>query len=606
MKKTLVTGEKLILSIMLLSILFAAVAIFSPWWTIRTSTEAETITNSSMTVDFNLFGTITATSKDSNSSALITCPIVNITAEGDYAKQLSSTFSTALTLTVVGLTLSVATILLWILTTKTKIRLGKYVYLIGIAGAVILFASPMYLMANMDLSKASTISPIQVPSTFVNVDPSEIKTFWGSKQIPASTQYPAWAQNQRFWIWGPSTGWYLAYAASLIMGLCSLVICETAKKHESLQTPTLPTLLSLVGGIMILLNVLIIGVNQSPMIITTCTFNPVENAFSSSAPMWARIAFGTFEHANGLEALLGVILAVVIVYCSLIDLVTTKHQKLYSTLIIILSAISLLYGGGFIFGAILAFIGGASIFERNKNFRETFIGKLLYVMKADSNLFRQTLAGTSVKSVAKALLFLNILSGIGNALYTYNVEKVLGATSTKTSYEILLMGKLHGDISIISTPIMFAGFGIIKWIILSLTIFIIGVKFFGEEANLPEIAKCTGLAYAPISLQLFTPFVFTSQPYLATWPMMVFLLTNFWMVLILTIGLKHVLDISLSTSLATVALCGAIYILVNYMVFMPLPIPYIIKFQLQPQELTLGAVSLIIAASLLFLGKKAS
>jgi hypothetical protein len=132
------------------------------------------------------------------------------------------------------------------------------------------------------------------------------------------------------------------------------------------------------------------------------------------------------------------------------------------------------------------------------------------------------------------------------------------------------------------------------------------VKFFGEEANLPEIAKCTGLAYAPISLQLFTPFVFTSQPYLVTWPMIVFLLTNFWMVLILTIGLKHVLDISLSTSLATVALCGAIYILVNYMVFMPLPIPYIIKFQLQPQELTLGAVSLIIAASLLFLGKKAS
>jgi len=88
--------------------------------------------------------------------------------------------------------------------------------------------------------------------------------------------------------------------------------------------------------------------------------------------------------------------------------------------------------------------------------------------------------------------------------------------------------------------------------------------------------------------------------------MTVFLLTNFWMILILVVGLKHILDVSLSKSLATVAFCGAIYILVNYIVFMPLSIPYIIKFQLQPQELTLGLVSLVIAASLLFLGKKAS
>jgi hypothetical protein len=605
MKRTLLKEEKLVLSIIILSILFVAVAIFSPWWTIKTSPEAERITNSSMTVDFNLFGTITATIKNSNSSTL-TYPIGNITEEGDYAKQLTSTFSNTLTLAVIGLALSVATILLCILATKIKIQLGKFIYLTGIVGALVLFASPMYLMANMDLSKASMISPIQVPSTFISVKPSEIKTFWGSKQIPASIQYPAWAQNQRFWIWGPSTGWYLTYAASFLLGLCSLVMPKTAKKRESLQTPLLPNLLSLIGGVMILLNILIVGINQSPIIIATRFVNSVEEVFSSTAPMWARIAFGTFEHASGPEALLGVILAAAIIYCSLIHLVTNKYQKLYSTLIIILSALSLLYGGGFILGAILAFIGGVSIFERNKSFRETFVGKLLYALKMDSKLFTQTLDRISVKSVAEALLFLNILSGVGNALYTYNVEKVLNAASMKTSYEILFMGKLYSDISLISTPILFVGFGIIKWIILSLIIFLVGVKLFGEEASLQEIAKCTGLAYAPISLQLFIPFIFTSQTYLTTWPMTVFLLTNFWMILILIVGLKHILDISLSKSLATVAFCGAIYILVNYIVFMPLSIPYIIKFQLQPQELTLGLVSLVIAASLLFLGKKAS
>jgi hypothetical protein len=304
----------------------------------------------------------------------------------------------------------------------------------------------------------------------------------------------------------------------------------------------------------------------------------------------------------------------------------------------IFSAIALLYGGGFIIGSILAFLGGALAFQARNKLVETFIGKILLALKADSKLFRYFTTQNAIRDAAIAIVFVNLLSGIGNGLYAFNVEKMgvpiftptpvnaniaYDATSrvnatitfnptsavnaTDIAYQVLFTGRVFIDISIASTPIIQTGLGIIKWIILSLTIFLVAVKLFGEEASITSIALCTGFAYAPISLQLFTPFIFTSKPYLATtWPMAMFFVTNIWMLLILTIGLRHVLNIPFTRSIATVVLCGAIYTLINYFVFTPLSIPYLWKFQIQPQETMLLISSFFIAVSLFFVGKKGS
>jgi hypothetical protein len=216
--------QMLLLGLMVLGVLFIIAAIFSSWWSIRTSAEAETITNSAMTVDFNLFQSITTTYNsnmtNANSTTTTTFTIANITAGQTGGNQISSAFSVTLSLTTVGLTLSIVTLVLTAIQRKTT---QKYAYIIGVVAAIISLIAPLYLAFNFDMSKASTISPLPIPPTLVSLTPSEITSFWGSKPIPKSAAYPAWAQGQRFWIWGPSTGWYLTYAAAFLIGACSLI-----------------------------------------------------------------------------------------------------------------------------------------------------------------------------------------------------------------------------------------------------------------------------------------------------------------------------------------------------------------------------------------------
>jgi hypothetical protein len=78
------------------------------------------------------------------------------------------------------------------------------------------------------------------------------------------------------------------------------------------------------------------------------------------------------------------------------------------------------------------------------------------------------------------------------------------------------------------------------------------------------------------------------------------------MMLILIAGMKQIMNVSFTKSAATVASCGALYTLINYLIFTQVSIPYVIKFQIQPPETMLLLTSLVIAAPLFFMGKKSS
>jgi hypothetical protein len=272
----------------------------------------------------------------------------------------------------------------------------------------------------------------------------------------------------------------------------------------------------------------------------------------------------------------------------------------------IFSGVALLFGGGFIIGSILAFVGGASALQASMEFGNSLIGKLLSSLRASSKVFQkfERAEEASVKDAAMIILFVNLLSGIGNAVYIFNANGLISNPSTTNAFEILFTGKMSFDLALLQAPITLMGLGIIKWIILSLLIFVVGVKLFEGQTNLASIATVTGFAYAPIGLQLFTPFIFTSQPYLMIWPMAVFILTNLWMATVLVVGMKHILNVSFTKSLALVALCGAIYTLINYTVFMPMSIAYVPKFQVQPPEVMLLIVSVFIIIPPFFIGSK--
>ena len=362
---------------------------------------------------------------------------------------------------------------------------------------------------------------------------------------------------------------------------------------------------SLAGGILILINILMIAMSNGPLILSSSS-QTIDTVMQDSAPLWLRIAFGVGDYTEGIQLVVGAIAAALILYCSLSLYLKPRNVKPLSLLIMLFSAISLLYGGGFIIGSILAFIGASIAYETPRKFDVTLIGKMLSSMKASTKVFEHFMQDGSVKDAAVVILFANLLSGIGNGIFTFNAERIIGVTNLNTPFEILFTGRLGLDLSIIQTPIILMGLGVFKWALLSLILYFVGANLFGEKASLASVAACTGFAYAPIALQVFTSYVFTSGPYLTLWSLAVYLLTNFWMILILIAGMRQIMNVSITKAAATVASCGAIYTLINYVALMQMSVPYIIKFQIQPPETMLLVTSLAIAAPLLFMGRKSS
>jgi len=364
-------------------------------------------------------------------------------------------------------------------------------------------------------------------------------------------------------------------------------------------------ILSLLGGILILLNIIVIAMNSGPVILSSSS-QSIDDLLPNSAPFWFRIAFGLRDYTGSTALALGAILAAIIVYLGMSMYLSPRNARLFSLVIIILSAVSLLYGGGFIVGSIFAFVGAALMYEEPKKFSQTFVGKMISSMRASSQVFERFSQESSVKDGAMVILFANILSGIGNGIFAYNTTTITGAANADAPFQILLANRLGLDISITQTPVILMGLGILKWVILSLVLFLVAVKLFGNTASLASVATVAGFAYAPIALQVFTPFVFASSPYLTQWALVVFILTNLWGAVILIAGMKHIMNVSYWKSMMTVVSCGAIYVLIDYLVLTQVTIPNFIRFQIQPAETMLFLTSLAIALPILFMGKKTS
>jgi hypothetical protein len=372
----------------------------------------------------------------------------------------------------------------------------------------------------------------------------------------------------------------------------------TEKKHQII--PLLP----IAGALLILLNIFLTALTGNCLMISNGAANSVEDLTNESAPLWGRIAFGQADCAYGILPAIGIVLAALIIYSSLILYTKPRFEKILSITIMIFSAVALLYGGGFIIGSVLAFIGGAFVYHTPLEPSKSLVGRLLSSLMGSSKAFKQLAEEAHVKDAATAVLFVNLLSGIGSGLYGFNANGLINTLSTNNAFEILLKGRIGIDVAILQVPITLMGLGVIKWMMLSLLIFLIGVKFFRGKTSLASIATVTGFAYAPISLQFFTPFIFTSTPYLMMWPMAVFAITHLWMVIVLTLGMKETLRIPFTESLALITLCGATYLLIHYVVFTPMNIAYVPKFQIQPPEIMLMIISTLVIVGLFFIGSK--
>jgi hypothetical protein len=211
----------LCLVLTLVAVIFAATSIILPWWSVQLSSEARAILNSDFRVDYNLLKTATGTSSENNETAAVSLTNSNMTnAE-------SSSFmvmDVALWFVAGGVVLSIP----MIIATITP-RIGKhmrYIVVIGFLSAALLFMSTVYFASELPpaVSSLSTLAPIDFPTDWTRLDPKDIVSAWGSKAGVAGSPLADWLKSGNFWVWQPSTGWYLTFSASLLMALASLTL----------------------------------------------------------------------------------------------------------------------------------------------------------------------------------------------------------------------------------------------------------------------------------------------------------------------------------------------------------------------------------------------
>jgi len=363
-----------------------------------------------------------------------------------------------------------------------------------------------------------------------------------------------------------------------------------------IRTPTMSAWLSFLGTLIILINVLAIASSGSSIVIPSGSFSSIDDILSSNIP-WYRVAFGIKSLVEGPMIIIWLLIAVL--NFSLASLMVLTSEKPKGNLpIFILSMVLLLTGGGFVIGSVLAIIGCIMSFQWWRPIGETFMGKFLRVLRLDPTLFQLVKKSKNLLNEAVFIVILAcFLSSLGMGIYLYNAN-LITHSAAENVVRILLFGEVFFDISIFSIPIMNISLTMIKWLILSFIIFLIGSKVAGiGEVDFSDVARVIGYAYAPLTIQVFLPLIFSNEPILSTgWPLTMMLITNFWMFLALLIAVKECFDVSLTKALGIILFGGPIYWIIVYKIMLPLMfwsshVPGII-FDIKPIELTVMLTSL--------------
>jgi hypothetical protein len=357
------------------------------------------------------------------------------------------------------------------------------------------------------------------------------------------------------------------------------------------EKPILAFSLSLIGAILILANGLWIASNKEPLI-----FSSPISQYSSLAKnpgiFWGRIALGIKGMVEGTFMPLWLFLSIIILFAALMIYISPQHRNIWGTIAILLSIFTIPIGGGFILGLILVLIGGDAAIEWPKSLADTFFGKILRAIRFDSKLYREISENIkTTRQAAMTLLFAGLLSGIGQGSYIYNVFRMQSDPSLID--RVLLSGVTFWDFSLVAPAVEYIGYSLIRWLILTLIIYLVGVKLLGYTTSFDSMARTMAYAYFPMGLQVFLLLVFTGGTWLTVqWPITILSLTYFWTVLTLTMGVKQSVKLSIRKSLGVVFISFMIFWLFDSILAETLKVPRI-QILIMPTELMLTALGLL-------------
>lgn len=343
-----------------------------------------------------------------------------------------------------------------------------------------------------------------------------------------------------------------------------------------LEKKTSPTLiLVLFSSVLTIINGIWVAVNTFPIILSPFPVTSIEEVIEVQV-FWGRVAFGIPGLVKDGLAAFWLIFPVAMLLCAVAIYMKPRRHRSYSPLITIFSLLSIPIGGGFYVGAILGFIGGVSGIEWPKSFRETFLGKIIRAVVLDSKFFATIRDDPAILGTAAlTIVFVSILQGVGNGLYTYNLDFIEraqeGENVLATASGILLEGQVMWGQTPILTAAQLIGVTIIRWLLLSLAIYWVGVKLMGVSLDYNKIAGAVAFAYVPISFEVFLPVMFSNEHFLGTfmWPLGIYFVCRLWVFVALVVATAQLFDFTKRKALGVAILGGTMYWVIDHLLIIP-------------------------------------
>jgi hypothetical protein len=372
----------------------------------------------------------------------------------------------------------------------------------------------------------------------------------------------------------------------------------------------------LVSSILIIANGAWIASNGAPIVVSSFSAESIDSVWNAET-FWSRVVFGFPGVVENSWIYFWLFLSALLLICTFRIYFRPALQKRLGTWIVILSILSIPMGGGFYIGAMIGVIAGLYGTEFPKPFKDTFIGKFINSLRFKSELFEGMVDNPrSVHTAALTVIIVALLSGFGSSLYANNLDKIYPTASSapdmQAASNILLRGILYTDISVYASSIASITIGIIKWLILSVLIFILGVKLANRNVSFVHAFSFSAYVYVPETLLILMPLMFPNEPYLSlsyqyflipvSWPLILIYISRLWAFVILVFALEKILDISMGKAIGVALFVSIPYLLLNYLVIAPvIQVPGIrISFTSDSSLmiLPLSAIALLIAVLL--------
>lgn len=178
-----------------------------------------------------------------------------------------------------------------------------------------------------------------------------------------------------------------------------------------------------------------------------------------------------------------------------------------------------------------------------------FFTKLLRAAQLDSSLYEAIEHDpAALKHAAMAIILINICSAVGSIVYYIRVEEI-----TITAGELPIISIIAGVAIVIA---------LVKWLILTGIIYLVGVKIFKGTASFEEVLRTIAFAYAPVVLQILLPLFLGYE-----WVLLILLGTNLWMIVALVIAVRQSLDFTTGKAFGIVVLAGIVYFIISWLLF---------------------------------------